>query len=331
MTRDALAGRTHPFDPIAYFARTSWTSQVAGPWTGTEAVGELHGRSGERMVQEDLRKLIVPRLAGERPDLLVIDLVDERFRVLEVDGTRVTLSDYLEQTPMAAPMLARASRVVEPASPRRIQDFARAAAVLAPRLVRAVGDVPIVLHTAWWTSTVVDPSQPLYASAPRAAATHNAALAAFARSLQSAFGPRLLRVQASTEVIRADAAHRWGLALYHYEPAYYDQVLAQLVEIAHGTPADRQRYRADQTVIVPPGADVGRWPGLARLRRRARGLARRRLPVRTHPDDHVAPVQTDRQIADRAEGGQQPADRRGHADLTVSRHDRSVTHRDPDL
>jgi len=94
-TRDVLEIDEHPFE-LDYHARTSWVSQASMPQPLPVPVPAGPG-FGERMVREDLTKEVVADLVASPPDVLVVDLIDERFDVVQVHGSWYTMSDYYER------------------------------------------------------------------------------------------------------------------------------------------------------------------------------------------------------------------------------------------
>jgi len=94
-TRDVLEVGEHPFE-VDYHARTSWVSQASV--SGQTPVPVPDGAGfGARMVREDLTKEVVTDLVANQPDVLVIDLIDERFDVIRIEQSCYTMSDYYER------------------------------------------------------------------------------------------------------------------------------------------------------------------------------------------------------------------------------------------
>ena len=233
VTRDALEIRTHLFDSVEYFARTSWVSQASPrPAVDVEIGPELTGKFGERMVQEDLGREVLDRISAVRPDLVVFDLIDERFDLLHLGTGWVTESDYYRQTPMSDRDRDRVDERNLVRSPRRAELFESAVPILARRIVEEMPDVPLLLHAAYYTPIITTDQVTLYANAARDAVSMNEALAGFGRSLQREFGERLQVFTPRPEVQRTDPGHRWGLSMYHYEHAYYVDLLDAMEAVA---------------------------------------------------------------------------------------------------
>src|SRR5512135_2454991 len=112
VTRDAfaVAGRAEQLEeylPLVYYcARSSWISQDSRAYPASEAdLGGLTG-FGLRMVEEDLAKNVIDRLVEHRPDIVVLDLVDERLQLARLGKSWITGSDYLKRTELWTRALA---------------------------------------------------------------------------------------------------------------------------------------------------------------------------------------------------------------------------------
>lgn len=240
-TRDVLEISEHPFE-LDYHARTSWVSQASMPQPLPVPVPAGSG-FGERMVREDLTKEVVADLVASQPDILVLDLIDERFDVVQVCGSWYTMSDYYERLGLVAALRAAASATSSYRSPERPRKFDAAASLLAPELASALPRTRIVLHQAWYTARSADPSVQFYPTATKNALSSNEALSAWYGSLRSAFGRRLHVVEPPRELLVGDPEHRWGLAHYHFVPGYYAWMMAALLKIADGPVAPRWTSR----------------------------------------------------------------------------------------
>lgn len=266
VTRDALEIRPHDFDVITYFARTSWVAQAAPRPSAEPTIGpELAGKFGERMVREDFGRLVVERLVASAPDLVVFDLIDERFDVLDTGaGAWITESDYLKGTPMFEDLADVPRNPL--LSAVRAQLFARSVDQLAPRLLEALPGVPIVLHGSFYTSVSTDPEAQFYANATRDAALMNAALATLGRELQRGFGDRILTYVGDPATRVADAGHKWGLSMYHYAEPYYVDLLDALEAVVAGRTHRLLLERG--APIEPPSVAVEAESVRRRLRQR---------------------------------------------------------------
>jgi hypothetical protein len=237
VTRDAFAIASRADElaerlPLLYYgARSSWVSQDSRPWPDPDVDlgGSVNG-FGRRMVEEDFGKTILDRLAEHRPDLLVIDLIDERLPIARVGRTWVTASEYFKQTDLGPKILAEAEEQSAVTKSRRTRLFAAAARRLVGRMVRELPHTTFVLHEAPYVTRVGDGTM---LKEPQAgwARDLNAAQQPMMRSLIEEFGPRLVRATPPDEVCQADPGHRWGVASYHYVEPYYHWLIDTLLAV----------------------------------------------------------------------------------------------------
>ena len=270
VTRDPLEIRPHAFDPIVYCARTSWVAQAAPRPSFDPDIGpDLAGKFGERMVRDDFGRLVVERLSAQPPDLVVFDLIDERFDLVDTGGGAwVTASDYFSSISSSAALAGAPRDSLLFGS--RLERFAAAVDVMVPLLTKALPGALFVLHGAFFTPIPTDPSVQFYPNAARDAVLINDVLAALGREIQRAFGDRLLTYLPDPAVQQADAAHKWGLAMYHYPPAYCADLLDALEAVAAG--GSHPHIHGPGTPLLPPRHVVEAADRAAELARSGRPL-----------------------------------------------------------
>ncbi|MFZ0159235.1 MAG: DUF6270 domain-containing protein [Kineosporiaceae bacterium] len=234
VTRDAfaVASRREQLEeelPLVYYAaRSSWISQASQPWpqTDPELGGEVSG-FGLRMVQEDLNKSIIDRLAELKPDIVVLDLIDERLPIARVGRTWLTVSDYAKQTALVPRVVAAADETCSMTQPARARLFAAAARTVARRLTRELPRTAFVLNEAPYTTRVGDGTT-LSDPAGGWARDLEAAQQPLLRAVVRQMGDRLFRARPPQEVCLADPDHRWGVTSYHYVEDYYHWLIDTL-------------------------------------------------------------------------------------------------------
>jgi hypothetical protein len=253
VSRDAFGLCEHPFDQIAYFARSSWISQASRPVALDLGMPAGYAQSfGGRVVGEDLDKTIVERLVASEPDVVVIDLIDERFDVVQVEeGAWITASTYLGQSDFGRALRHSGLPRMTPSSPERPAAFDAAVGSLAGRLLDLPADVPVVLHCAWFTVLGLDGEPAFAEDRYQYAHRHNVRLAAYATAIRDALGDRAVLLLPRDDMLRADPDHQWGLDHFHYGQAYYDEFLAAIVCAAEGRDHPLLQRGGE---IRPPGA-----------------------------------------------------------------------------
>lgn len=217
VTRDAADLGSRPLPrPVEYFSRSKIQSIVSTPTAVPDDIG-LDSAFQTRVVIEDHRKSALPVLAG-LDHALVVDLIDERFGLVDSGAGLLTDSLYLRNSSL------HETRSYEKAPEDRELaqggPFARA----VERLAAALPPVQVVVHRALW-ATVSVTGEPL--PKPAAAERMNGWLSK-AYDLLASTLPNVTVVTPDPGVTVADPGHRWGLAPFHYVPAYYDDVSDQV-------------------------------------------------------------------------------------------------------
>ncbi|MCA3716040.1 DUF6270 domain-containing protein [Phenylobacterium sp.] len=241
VTRDLWRMAGAPADDLLYISRTRLPSLFAvrpeglvlpeGPAPGLRP-------NPAQALRTDLSKTGLAKLAGFRPDLVILDFIDERFDLLVGAGGVVTASWELETSGWDAlpPLLTL----------RRLDALGDADATLWRRSLDALatlfapggalsGARP-VLHEAVWAPALRTPAGRTEPLAPdleitpgrRASrAAHNARLARMHAAARGAM-PGLTVVKAPESLIFSDPDHVWGQSPFHYVPDYYAEIWRQL-------------------------------------------------------------------------------------------------------
>lgn len=227
VTRDLFELPTD-LEVALYTSRTSLISLMAAPVALPAAGIPLDSSFQRRCVERDFAKSFFDDLVEAEADALVIDLIDERFHLVAVDGSYVTQSRELasaglEGDPRFAALLLRKEPVVD-------ELFARAAEAFVARLADVFPLDRVVLHRAPWMATYRDPAGAI-APFPQERlgfiAREDARVTAYADVLAGALGgPRVIDLHDAG--FHADAGHRWGLEPFHHERAYNEAALAAL-------------------------------------------------------------------------------------------------------
>jgi hypothetical protein len=228
VTRDAFAlhGEAR-FRLVDYYARSSLASAFADHGLEGVDTSTITSPFQRRMVDRDLGKHFWRDLPDVRADVIVVDLVDERYGVLVDDRSGVgTPSAELLRADGISPDLHRVLPgsidflMAWEAGRRRFMAEARAAG-LAGR---------IVVHQARWAERCADGTPFDY----QASAEANHLLEYMYGRLRRDLAPhQFVRVPAHLAV--GDPDHRWGRSPVHYVEEYYRTFL-DLLDHATASP-----------------------------------------------------------------------------------------------
>ena len=210
-----------------YASRSSLISAVAQPVAIDPARVRLESAFQRRCVLEDFDKCFLAKLGQDRLDWLVVDLIDERFDVLRAASSYVTCSLALREAGLEDDDgFERVRRLTGEAA----ELLERAATSFAGRVSAVLDPERVVIHRARWLARYRDGAAVHAFPAARAdfGAQHNAALEHGYDALERAFGGRAQTIALGAGSSVADAAHRWSLEPYHYEPAYNAAAIERL-------------------------------------------------------------------------------------------------------
>jgi hypothetical protein len=225
-------------EPLLYVSRTSLPSLFSRPVKGFRPAAEPPsplGRHQHRAMIADLEKTALSALVAFRPSHLIFDFIDERFDLLSLDGAIATHSWELEVSGYLSQRAFARARSIPRLSDACHRLWSRGAAEMAA-FVRAtpLKDAQLILHSARWAERHRDargrlkplPTTEILPGRAEAIADHNRLLADYEAEFTTLM-PAMARVEAPDERL-ADARHQWGLSPFHYAPAYYEAIWAQL-------------------------------------------------------------------------------------------------------
>lgn len=224
VTRDAFEPIPSGFDLSGYVARSSVLSAMderAVPSLISEALEKIESRFQRQMVFNDLTGSLGHLLATKTFDVLLWDLIDERFDVIWVNDRPVTVSPELIR---GVGDIDRTSRL-EMSHPARMALWRSA----VKKFLREVAPTRVVLNKAFWAMED-EAGQPLpdQTTASRA----NRTLAEMYRYIEENFD--VTPIDYPKHLLRADPNHRWGVAPFHFVPGFYEHTLAELGRILNG-------------------------------------------------------------------------------------------------
>jgi hypothetical protein len=225
VSRDALSFAGDPADiAIAgYHARTSLATLSSGPVPLPPRIDEMNSNWRRRMVEADHRKVLIRSIAAATFDVLLLDLIDERFHLLETTGQRVIThsADYASIAP--SPLTGR--RI--PSGSDRHVALWRAGFHQVVAALKQKNRVDLLrVNRVFWASEM-DDGRPIEGFDARRIAQANTFLRDRYADIESELGAGVF-IDYPAECLRADPAHRWGLSPFHYVQAFYRHQLDQL-------------------------------------------------------------------------------------------------------
>jgi uncharacterized protein DUF6270 len=211
---------------VDYYARCSIASLGLPPIEMPSAVQSISSKFQRKMVERDIRKDFLNDLAGLQFDVLLIDLIDERFNLYIEPGGRVcTLSSELLGS--GFPTDSNIGYRVNSGSEEFWQLWEAGWLILVNKL-RCLGVLDrLRVNQVFWSSRTEngDNFEPHYPS--RYIDTTNQFLARMYQRI-SADIPSEQFLQFDHGLLTGSTAHKWGISPFHYIDAYYHEAIQQL-------------------------------------------------------------------------------------------------------
>lgn len=217
-----------------YSARSSLISAFARrPTNLSGASARVQSSFQRRMLEADAQKSL-PKVLRSLPfDLLLVDIIDERFNVLAKDEERLTDSPALRESSFMAAKSA-AWRRIDSGSDEHFDGWVNALDRMLNTVAGLPRQVPVAFLDAGWATTVAGSAKDLeLLHAGRAPGAANELYARYREYFCSKV-PEAHLIRPPAEVTVSDPGHKWGLAPFHYVQGFYDFVGSRLAEIGSG-------------------------------------------------------------------------------------------------
>jgi hypothetical protein len=218
VSRDAFAMVEHGLVLAGCIARSSFASafdQRRPPGSIYRFAERLPSAFQRRMVEWDLGRKAAPRLRQPTKDAVLLDLIDERFPLLPVEGALVTLSTEFRRTGYPVDE----ATLVLPGSSAHMKAWKLGASAF----LESVGDTPLIVNRVYWARR--DNAGEFLPDQDKIE-RNNAILDAMYEHLARESGLRF--IDYPSELLVADQHHKWGPSPYHYVQAMYEHTMSEL-------------------------------------------------------------------------------------------------------
>ena len=218
VSRDAFEFAKHDFVLAGYIARSSLASafdnHMPPPDIAAET-GNIASGFQRRMVHWDLSRHAATLLNETQSDAVLLDLIDERFSLLDVDGALVTLSVEFSRTGYKADP----ERIIASGSDDHLAAWRRGVHAFFSN----VDARKVIVNRVRWATHDSD-GEPL--EKQEWIARNNATLAIMYEHLATIPGIRF--IDYPDELLIAGRDHKWGVSPFHYIPAMYSHTVRAL-------------------------------------------------------------------------------------------------------
>lgn len=219
----------HVLQLKTYIARQSLVSAVSKPITVPAEI-RLSSAFQRRMVQYDLEKNGFQLLQSDGSQYLILDLIDERFDLIAVDGSYATLSNEAITSGIWGENFQRVYKR-RTLQGYEVEDVALESYVerFANELRKIYDPSHIILHKARMSNFYKN-RQGQVKEFPRNHLRNNARINQMLIYMENkliACLPGIHVIDLSKDFC-ADEKHKWGLSPMHYQEEYYKHVLHEL-------------------------------------------------------------------------------------------------------
>lgn len=231
VSRDLLTHQPHAeqlFQLGEYVSRATLISMASGPSPALVALlaAESTKTFDDRRFHHDVQKNYFDRLRRSAPDVVVIDLIDERHASFCLDDGQAIAYTALSKQFLTKHGWLRRGSVVTPLTDAWFERQAAATAVVAERLRATLPRARFLIHEAPYATHHLAPDgvRP-FDDASKIARWNDYLDGAYAQ-LRAALGAERLAVD--RERVRGGGEHLWDLAPFHYDRSYYVDLAGQL-------------------------------------------------------------------------------------------------------
>jgi hypothetical protein len=241
VSRDLLTHQPHAeqlFQLGHYVSRATMISMASGP--SAELVALLGAEStktfDDRRFHHDVQKNYFELLRRSAPDVVVIDLIDERHASFCLDDGPAIAYTALSKQFLHKHGWLRRGTVVTPLTDAWVERQAAATAAVAARLRATLPHARFLIHEAPYAThqRAPDGVRP-FDDQPKIARWNDYLEQAYAE-LRSALGAERLAVD--RERVRGGGEHLWDLTPFHYDRSYYVDLAGQLERALGRLPPD---------------------------------------------------------------------------------------------
>lgn len=220
VTRDAFAITNNNYHMGSYFSRSSISSIYSRKIAINTSDVQLTSKFQKRMVYFDLVKRFRSYIKESDADYLIIDLIDERFKIGKVKNSYVTIStDFLNSNlNLEFKKLSNDNK--------NLIWFDKAKDFIED--LRIFGVEKVILHKAFWKETYIDKDGNICTFENLSIINEqNNILKAYYKYIEDALLDEGLNIIEEIPC-HASTKHKWGLDPFHYEDKYYDELIKEI-------------------------------------------------------------------------------------------------------
>lgn len=212
---------------INYYARSSIVSIVSESLNKSIYGIDLESKFQRKMVYNDVNKLIFKELDKYNSDILLIDLIDERFGVIKLGKNKyITKSAEYSRTNEFKKKF-KGEIITES---NRIDLWEKSFDKFISLITKKIGMNNIYINECYYCYKYIDNNNQIAEFSNKDyIEQQNKILAHYYKYIRDNYDK--VRFLNSNKQYFADEKHRWGLSPFHYEEKYYYDLISNLNKI----------------------------------------------------------------------------------------------------
>lgn len=228
VSRDAFDYQQGLFSLVKYVARTSLAAQLAAPIVLPDLLAKVPSKFQHEMMLIDMDKSLFKLLQQHEYDMLLVDLIDERFSIGLFNGARLTLSREFLDANAKVQTYPEWNRF----SDEKFAAWQRGFSELVALVKAKVKPVKIIINKVYFADKVGPntlSAVPCTAFLATEITRNNDYLSKMYQFIANTF-PEIHCIQYTSDYFVANPQHKWGLAPFHYVDDLYNETIHQLVQ-----------------------------------------------------------------------------------------------------
>jgi Family of unknown function (DUF6270) len=227
VTRDAFAMISHDYKLNAYYPRSSLISLYSPPVDIKKDGILIKSEYQQRLIYWDMTKEFNGYIKNSSSDILMIDFMDERLGAIKYSDTFITNSDELR--------LSNVKKLLNTETLEMDEEYLEIWEIAALRFIHDIRKRPykfIVLHKSYYLDSYYDKdgNKKMFNEPEvlKRKEKFNRILSRMYHFIEVNL-PEIHSIQPIDYL--ADENHQWGLTPFHYEKAYYQNLMDSLNQI----------------------------------------------------------------------------------------------------
>jgi hypothetical protein len=223
VSRDAFENKIQGLELVGYYARSSFASFTGAPFVDNDLTLRIESSFQQRMVQADLEKTFLKILEQINFDVLLIDLIDERFNLIDQGDNRIaTISnEYL-----TAAKLPLNGRVIYSGSSEHIQKWREGFGIFFSIIKKLGWEGRVRINEVFWAKGT-ESGEKLSSYLDEQIDSANSFLEDRYNDLREIL-PSNAFISYSADNFVAYSKHKWGISPFHYVPSLYEETISAL-------------------------------------------------------------------------------------------------------